>query len=1439
MNKHFRQFVRLMLRLASNLLESTTNRRVGGRGRWSIRGAGLNVTLLRAAAALALGLEVVALSQAAEGFVQIRNGYLCDPVSGDYFIPRGVAYQLWNPPAGANQSLDQVDYDLLEFKKLRANSVRAELTWGQVQIGPTNWDWTKPDHLIQQAEQLGLKLFIIIGYQYPPAWFPTNWFGINNLGLRADVVQSLAKSTVANALNCLPAATATALQSNNSPTVLTQVMNCLVTGAKAGGVSNILQCLQTTLSQDELNANLPYLVSDVINYEDPQAQAVYTQYIAAVTGRYRTNAAIGAWILGNEYAYFDLWEDPNLYPVHRFLGYDALSQQSFHNYLQSRYQTNIAALNANWQASYSNFASVIMPLEYPADRLFPGYQDLVQWRKQSIGKFVALGAAAARQADPYHLQTYSMIGEIFSGLDANFTCEDAKAIVAACAAAGAPLDFWSINNYGWAQLGSELRSIAFGIGKYQAESGLPVMVSETGYSSTETLFDVDPGTGYSYSAARQPKALPSAMWESLLAGAIGVHFFTWNDRGIFTQGYFPRERGFGIVQINRLLKPAVGGQEVYDNIKAMFVQMENLRLEHLLRGSSNPPPDVQLFWSTNADMVWPRANQENAMIWGALKRLGYQPGIIGDAAFEGGGATNAPVLLLSRCVQMDPLHLARLANNVLPAGVSIHAQAELPGQYDAYCRSNSNWVSLMRTLLGVDVSTASPAFDLGATNDCYVPIHLIGAADLGPITNNFAADLQTWEFWQQVAPVSAQVLLTASGFPDATNVCFPYLDSTPYPALLVNAPGAGQGRTALNPFALGSTFAWSGTEAGQWDTRYAILSAIYRDYFGLQPAVSLSSAGPEHVLPSYRLCANGSVLIGLLNEDTNAASLTISAPSLLAGRKVEDLSAGGVLTTNSTGTLNYTVAGDDCILLYAYATTGAQDNSLINPNPNKLWFADAPLAFWPNGSNCLVNLGYDAQDTNLAVMVTLEQTSPLEKIYGQSSATNITGQGALAVLVPVPDPDANDPNYISSHEGGDYVFRAWLLQAGLPVFQSTVPVRLLFGAHPTQPLPGVVTPGQTYPVTLAWEELPSYLSGNTTPLDRAALWDSLAWGQEHYRIVLELISSNQTVVTNYSCLTSSGTGSNTFSVTVPSDAAGPFTWQAYSETATNVLSDDVFESFEGYALGANWQGLGLPYLTNNLIWPWNSYVYSWPEATFDTSPTNLFLNEGVQLIGSDGSQSAFMVVTNPSWTAYSGFGLTYQFTNGDWALPADHSQWTNYVFSYDFQEANSNFCLVGMQVKSPNTYTQNFMQYTRPYAPGADGWFTVSASLDQFTNAMGAFDPSHVDTLVLNVAMLVTNVLYIGSFDNIWFTGPEVDLGGGVVTTVYTSANQTAGLLSIQPTGPDAVSVSWYPTNGNGILQSAPAMTGPWLDVTNAATPMSVKPSASMQFYRLRPPGLK
>src|SRR5207247_5510183 len=138
----------------------------------------------------------------------------------------------------------------------------------------------------------------------------------------------------------------------------------------------------------------------------------------------------------NEAACFDLCDPPALFPSHRFLRYDMISQASFQTNLIEAYHGDITGLNANWGTSYANFDSVIMPPRYPPDHNNPAYHDLIEWRKKSIGDFVAQGALAAQAADPNHLKTYAMVGGIFSGSDANNTCEDAKAIVSRCAQAG-------------------------------------------------------------------------------------------------------------------------------------------------------------------------------------------------------------------------------------------------------------------------------------------------------------------------------------------------------------------------------------------------------------------------------------------------------------------------------------------------------------------------------------------------------------------------------------------------------------------------------------------------------------------------------------------------------------------------------------------------------------------------------------------------------------------------------------------------------------------------------------------------------------------------------------------------------------------------------------------------------------------------------------------
>ena len=257
------------------------------------------------AVGLLCALGWVASAGAGGGCLEIRNGYFWDPLTERYFIPRGIAYQTWNPPVGANQSFAQLDYDLLEFKKMYANSVRCEFVWNQVEPKEDVYDFSKPQHLVDQAEKLGLKLFVLIGFNYAPDWFTNDWRAINDVG-----------ST-----------------------------------------------------------------SFVVNYEHPAVRRAYSNYITRVTAEFRTNAAIGAWILGNEYAYFDLWEASRHY-----LGYDTnYSIPSFRQYLSSNYHGDITALKGNWLTQYPDFDSVVMPTNYPPDRNDPGFHDLLQWRPARDG----------------------------------------------------------------------------------------------------------------------------------------------------------------------------------------------------------------------------------------------------------------------------------------------------------------------------------------------------------------------------------------------------------------------------------------------------------------------------------------------------------------------------------------------------------------------------------------------------------------------------------------------------------------------------------------------------------------------------------------------------------------------------------------------------------------------------------------------------------------------------------------------------------------------------------------------------------------------------------------------------------------------------------------------------------------------------------------------
>ena len=142
--------------------------------------AGTAVAFTKAAmVALVTGVVGLMVPEAGgfDAFIKMKDGYFVDGVTERPWVPHGIAYQTWNRPLGVWQTFDQIDYDLDEMVKMGANSIRVDFVWKHVeQNGDNQFEWENYDYLIQAAEARGIRIFALIGYQWPPDWFPDEWY---------------------------------------------------------------------------------------------------------------------------------------------------------------------------------------------------------------------------------------------------------------------------------------------------------------------------------------------------------------------------------------------------------------------------------------------------------------------------------------------------------------------------------------------------------------------------------------------------------------------------------------------------------------------------------------------------------------------------------------------------------------------------------------------------------------------------------------------------------------------------------------------------------------------------------------------------------------------------------------------------------------------------------------------------------------------------------------------------------------------------------------------------------------------------------------------------------------------------------------------------------------------------------------------------------------
>jgi outer membrane protein assembly factor BamB len=769
-------------------------------------------------------------------FIKIKNGYFFDPVKNEYWLPHGIAYQTWNRPLGVWQTFDQIEYDLSEMEKAHVNSIRVDFVWKHIEENGDNvFNWANYDYLLEAAARHNIRVFALIGYQWPPDWFPDEWYTMHPPGY----------------------------------------------------------------DWEGKYHETPWK-SDIINFEHPEARKQYTEFLQAVASRYRDNPTVVAWILGNEYGYLGLWSVKQD-------GYDPWCQSAFRRWLSTFYNGNINALNEAWGTSYGSFDEVRMPEEYNRDS--PAWWDLVQWRENSIANFVAIGARAVKQADPNHLITYSTVGMQWGEEDWRYHAEDGAKIAKACADIGAPLDFWSVNNYPWGMLGHESQTGQWGIVAAKWRTGLPVLYTETGFTSSETMY---PGIN----EGNQGDLIRNSLWEALETGAIGVHVFTWQDRRWVG---LERERGFGIVYGDRRVKPALWV------VRDTYNLMDQIGLINMLVGSSSPTPDVAFYWTEATDSMYNRYECEMQQLYGALERIGLEPAFINREQLLAGEYRKYKAIILPRNMRMHPGDLEFIRTKVIPSGVHVFADADLPGMQDYHVKPLSDFVSQIEQIFGINASNTG-GFEDPVRNEQYgidfKHITVTVRQNLPPLLSGRADDFMVWKYSDQTVATTGTVVAT---------------HSNGSPALVLKDHGTA--KAAITTFSLGDQ--WSALDWGQlpnikrWEQRYDWMSAIFNGWFNIRGPIAVT--GSKYVLVDYRTCADGSVLISLKNYLNDSSQTVTLTTAMLAGKDVEALCGGGIIEERSDGTVTVTLPPNGHELLRGVAPAPP----VQAPRENQMWRSTA------------------------------------------------------------------------------------------------------------------------------------------------------------------------------------------------------------------------------------------------------------------------------------------------------------------------------------------------------------------------------------------------------------------------------------------------------------------------------------------------------------------
>ncbi len=1057
------------------------------------------------AVVLAVSVLIGAPAFGLDSFIKMKNGYFCDSVTGQPWVPHGIAYQTWNRPLGVWQTFDQIDYDLDEMVKMGANSIRVDFVWQHIEEdGDNQWKWANYDYLVQACEKRNIRIFALIGYQWPPNWFPDAWYTMHPPEIDAEGIEH----------------------------------------------TNRWQ-------------------SDIINYEHPQARAQYAEWISTVCGRYKNAKAIAGWIVGNESGYLGLWSglldgyDPQSEQAFRnwaqakyttIAAANAVWGTAFTNFNQLTFPDQYRAYGvegAIWadavqwrEDSIASFTALGAKAAKTADtNHLISYSTVgMQWGEEDWryhaedrGKITAYCLATNAPIDFFSVNNYpwSILGhESQNGhWGVSYTKKVAKVPVLYSETGFTSSEtMWPgmnelrqgplVRNALWESLevgaiGTHIfswmdrpyitdREKGFGI--VYANRGIKpaYWVSRNAFNLMEQVKlhellagsqDPKPDIAFLWTAANDSQYNRYECEMQQIAGALErlgyePNFLDLNDLG---SGAYTNYKVIILPRNMRVesVVPNSGGKGVLEFLRTAAIPKGiHIMATGDLPGMQDPNGRPQtnfvdqvkaLFGVDPSDIGGyevPQRRREYVSWYWEPVLVRFTTNAIGPVA---GGYTYKPytwkysdetvvnggVVWAEQDSQRNKGFEDSNTSLVRWDGTwgNVVVRNNWGWQYDGVNMvqmwgDSGMWQDFPVLPFGRYTASAylrSNSDDpLREGRQAYVAIEWynekgvkVGVSESARLSTNTPGNAWVRYAVDALAPSNAwtgrRVIRTSAGAAGAGSV---YVDNKRWaPAVVVKNHGAG--KAAIFLYGAGDNMP-DGNEDGEpdvlmWQHRYNVFGAMVRDYFGVQPAIKATGTNAYLCLPEYRICTNGAVLVQLKNYlyDTNQPHG--GAPMTFT---IQSSLLNGK-TVRAFEQAKVIETNSDGIVNVTLAPDGQEMLYAYTPGAGKVevvQILDAPALVHPMGDKVYeIKVGYDCQATpNLrlkaAFMEDGNNGDAIANEIYQVLTNAVSGAGQTTFYMWIPDPNQADSDYKSTPDGGKYKFAAWLETTGGVKVAEAVPM---------------------------------------------------------------------------------------------------------------------------------------------------------------------------------------------------------------------------------------------------------------------------------------------------------------------------------------------------------------------------------------------------------------